>query len=135
MECWAGNGRFARRRAGVRSRVSQHSNTPLLQHSLSSLVEPFLDVPVRVERHALASVRPTHVADADEIGCRQAIEHADLGAQQRGLAAETHWADAELVGGLDDVLFQLAKLRIWIGVVEPAQELLLRILVAGGAVA
>src|ERR1035441_9675757 len=99
-----------------------------------SLVKPFLGLSVRVERHTLAPIRPTHVADADEIGGGQAIQHANLGAKQGGLAAETHWADAKLVRGLDNVLLQLAEFRIWVGVVEPAKELLLRILVAGRSI-
>src|ERR1041385_5570851 len=80
-------------------------------------------------------IRPAHVAHADEIRRRQTIQHADFCAEQRRLAAETHWADAEFVRGLDDILFELVEFGIRIAVIELAQELLLGKFVARRAVA
>jgi len=40
------------------------------------------------EFDALATVGPTHVADADKIRGGQPVEDADLGAEQGGLATE-----------------------------------------------
>ena len=67
---------------------------------------------IRTQRHALAAIGPAHVADADEIGRRQAVRHTNFHAQQRRLAAKTHRADAEFVGRLQNVLLQLVQFRI-----------------------
>src|SRR3954462_15471700 len=62
-------------------------------------VEPGLDRAIFGEDSALAPIGPAHIADADEKGGGQAIDRANLDAQQGSLAAETHWSNAKLVGG------------------------------------
>ena len=79
--------------------------------------------------------RPAHVAHAHEIRRRHAIGRADFHAKQRGLAAETHRADAEFVRRFQNVLLQRVELWLRITVVEPAEKLRLAQLIAGRAVA
>src|SRR5208283_5160207 len=98
-------------------------------------IQPFPDAALLVQRHALAPVGPAHVADADEVGGGQAVEHADFGAQQGGLAAKAHRADTEFVGGLHNILLQLVQFRIWVVVVQSAEKLLLGEFVARRPVA
>src|SRR5664279_1713654 len=101
MESWSAARGKSCGSGGVLDWGAGFSSSPILHDSITPFhlsIKPILDLPVRIERHALAAIRPTHVANADEIGCGQAIEHADLGAQQGGLAAKTHWPDAELIG-------------------------------------
>src|ERR1035437_7838255 len=138
MESWSAARGKSCGSGGVLDWSAGFSSTPILHDSITPFhlsVKPFLDLAVRVERHALAAIRPAHVADADKIGCGQAIEHADFGAQQGGLAAKTHWSNTELIRRLDDVALQLVALGVWVAIIESAQELLLRILIAGGSVA
>src|ERR1022692_2059347 len=87
-------------------------------------IQPFFNPSIGIECHPLATVRPAHIADADKIGGRQSVQHADFRAEQSCPAAETHRTDAEFVGRFDDVLLELGELRIRIVVVELPQELL-----------
>src|SRR4051794_25187756 len=59
---------------------------------------------LRVQRHPSPPKRPTHIRDRDEERRRQAIELANLAGEQGGLAAESHGADAGLIGLLDHAL-------------------------------
>src|ERR1035438_5609966 len=96
MESWSAARGKSCGSGGVLDWSAGFSGTPILHDSIAPFhlsVKPFLDLAVRVERRALAAICPTLVADADEVGCGQAIEHADFGAQQGGLAAKTHWPD------------------------------------------
>ncbi len=66
---------------------------------------------------------------------RQAVDGANLAAEQRRAAAEAHRADAELVGGADDLFLQRGQFRVFVAVIEQPQELFFRVGVTGGAVA
>src|SRR5688572_8716878 len=90
---------------------------------LSRSIQPLRDLAIAIQFDATPAVGPAHVAHADEIRRRHAVRRADLHAQQRGLAAETHRADAEFVGRLEDVLLQRVELRLGIAVVEQPEEL------------
>lgn len=94
-----------------------------------------MDPPVSFEDNPLAAEGPAHVADADEVAGRQAVEHADLAAEEGRLAAETHRADAEAVGRFHDVFFQTREGWHAVPVVEMTEELLLGVQIAGRAVA
>src|SRR6516162_5446586 len=50
-----------------------------------SSIHPLPNLSLCIQRHALATVGPAHVADADEIRCRQAVCRADFHTQQRRL--------------------------------------------------
>src|ERR1039457_4373895 len=102
-------------------------------HSRS--IQPLPNFPLRIQRHALTTERPAHVADAHEIRRRHAVRRADLHAQQRRLAAKTHRADAEFVRRLQNVLLQRVPLRLGVAVVEPAEKLRLAQFVTRRAVA
>src|SRR6185369_9878847 len=99
------------------------------------LIKPFFNFSLGAQRDALAAISPTHIADAHEEGGGQTVQDADLGAEQGGLAAETHRADAQFVCGIDDVFFEFIEFGVGIAVVEFPQELLLGRLVTGGAIA
>src|SRR5688572_11460932 len=86
-------------------------------------IDPTRDAAIRRQIDALPPERPAHVADRDEERRGHAVEFADLAAEQRGLAAESHRADAGLVGFRDDGFLQFGEHRIGIGVVDRAQEL------------
>ena len=96
---------------------------------------PLQDFTLRSQGHSLAAEGPTHVADADKIRGGHSVQHADFGAQQRGLAAESHGTDAQFIAGGHDVPLQFVKLGLWVFVLQPAEELLFGLLEAGGAVA
>jgi hypothetical protein len=98
-------------------------------------IQPLPNFPICIQRHALTPIHPAHVADAHEIGRGQAVRRANLHAQQRRLAAETHRADAEFICCLQNVLLQPVEFGIRIAVVEFAEELRLAQLVAGCTVA
>ena len=85
--------------------------------------------------HAEAAERPAVVGDRHEEARRQAVERADLAADERHLAAEAHRADVERVDRAHDRRFELGQPRIRIHVVERAEQLLLRVQVAGRAIA
>src|SRR4030095_903205 len=97
-------------------------------------VEPAFDrAGLRVERDAQTPERPAVVSHRDEEAGGQAIEYADLAADQRRVSAEAHRADAERVGRLHDVIFEFRQLRMRVGVVERAEKLFFRVLVTGRA--
>ena len=102
---------------------------------LHFLIKPFLNFTIRIQRHALTPIRPAHVADAHEKGRGQAVRRANLHAQQRRLAAESHRADAEFVRRLQDVLLERVEFGDRIAVGDQPQELRLAHLVARRAVA
>src|ERR1041385_1183344 len=62
-----------------------------------NLIQPLGCVPLQVEIHAAAAVRPAHVRDRHEERRRQPIELADLAREKRRVAAEAHRTDARLV--------------------------------------
>src|SRR5437763_635347 len=103
--------------------------------TMRASVQPFAHLAVRVEIRTAAAIRPAHVRDADEVRRRQPVLRADLARQQSRVAAESHRADAALIRFVDNARFERGELRVVIRVVELAQELLLREVVAGGAVA
>src|ERR1043165_2787405 len=91
-------------------------------------------LPLQVEIHAAAAVRPAHVRDRHEERRRQPIELADLARQERRVAAEAHRTDARLVRFLDDALLERGELRVLVRVVEEAQELFFREAISAAAV-
>ena len=91
-------------------------------------IEPLLDrAGLGVEHDAQTAERPAVVGDRDEEARRQPVERADLAADERDAAAESHRADAELVDLAHDRGFELGEPRIRIDVVERAEQLLLRV--------
>ena len=88
-----------------------------------------------VEHHAETPERPAVVGDRHEEARRQAIQRADLAADQRHLAAESHRADVEVVHLGHDARFDRSEPRIRVDVVERAEQLLLGVRVAGRAIA
>src|SRR6188474_1272857 len=69
-------------------------------------VKPFLDLAVLIEQYSLPAIGPAHIADTDEERGRQAIGNADLDSEQCRLAAKAHRPDAQLVGCVQNILFQ-----------------------------
>jgi hypothetical protein len=81
-------------------------------------VEPAFDrAGLRVERDAQAPERPAVVSHRDEETRGEAIQDADLTADQRRVSAEAHRADAKRVGRLHDVILELRQLRMRVCVV------------------
>ena len=58
------------------------------------------------ELGALSTEGPAHVANAYEERCGHAVEGTDFAAEEGGFTAETHGADTEFIGGLEDILFE-----------------------------
>src|SRR5262249_13854281 len=99
-------------------------------------IEPAIDRAGRsVQDDAEAAEGPAVVGDGDEEARGQAIERADLAADQRDLAAEAHRADVEIVDRRHDRGFELGQPRIRVDVVERSKQLLLRVRVARRAIA
>ncbi len=99
-------------------------------------IEPLRDrAALRVERHAEAAKRPAVVRHRHEEARRQAVQRADLAADQRHAAAEPHRADAEHVDRPHDLGFELRQPRIGIHIVDRPEQLFLRVHVTRGAVA
>src|ERR1700758_621264 len=99
------------------------------------LVEPMLDGAFGGEGKSLAAIGPAHVADADKIGSWQAVQHPNLCAEERGFSAKAHWANAQLVRGLDDIVFKFIELGVRVMVIELAQELLFGEFITRGSIA
>ena len=78
---------------------------------------------------------PAHVADTHEIRRRHPVGRADFNAEQRRFSTKPHRADAQLIGCFKDVLLKFVQFGIGIGIVEFAEKLALRKLVAGRPVA
>ena len=57
------------------------------------------------ELGALSTEGPAHIADADEKRSGHAVEGTDFNAEEGGFTAETHGADTEFIGSLEDILF------------------------------
>src|SRR6266446_1356235 len=66
---------------------SSHSSHQSHENGVS--VEPFLDIPVCIEAHALPSVSPAHVTDAHKKGGWKPVCGADLCAQQCRFSPKT----------------------------------------------
>jgi hypothetical protein len=99
-------------------------------------VQPAIDrAGRRVQHHAKAAERPAVVGDRHEEAGRQPVERADLAADKRDLAAESHRPDIEVVDRRHDRRLELREPRIGIDVVERAEQLLFGVRVAGRAVA
>src|SRR5438270_13854914 len=116
--------------------VFLHS-TFFIRHSTfkSSSIKPVSYIPARVDVRSPPPVRPAHVRDTDEVRRREAVLRADLAGEERGVAAESHRSDAALVRLADDAFLEVAQQRIGVRVVELAEELFLRVRIAGSAVA
>src|SRR5262249_21953250 len=106
----------------------------LERHPFSS-IKPFRRPTVFAYVHAPPPECPAHVGDGDEERRGEAIDLADLAAEERGLPAEAHRTDAGLIGFLQEASLERGELGIGIGVLHGAEELLFRVGVAGGAVA
>src|SRR5579884_1549837 len=118
------------------SEVEQFSFLAVIALELAGrLIQPFHYVPLGVKDDAAPAIGPAHVGDADEKRRRQTIARSDLAAADRQLAAESHRADVELVGLIENPCFQGRQLRYGIGVVQFAEKLLLGELVARRAIA
>ena len=89
----------------------------------------------RIQRDAQAAKRPAVVCHRHEERSRETVEHADLAADERDVAAESHRADLEIVHGRHDRRLELRQPRIRIHVVERPKQLLLGVSVAGRAIA
>src|SRR5207248_700908 len=98
-------------------------------------IKPVSYVAANVEVRSAPPVRPAHVSDADEVRRRQPVLLSDLAREKRGVPAEAHRTDAALVRLLDDTRLEIGQERIGIRVVELAEEQLLRVCVAGPAIA
>ena len=79
--------------------------------------------------------RPAVVGHRHEEARRQTVERGDLAADERHLPAEAHRADLEAVHRRHDRRFELRQPRIRVHIVERAEELFLRVQIAGRAVA
>src|SRR4051794_14787268 len=88
-------------------------------------VVPFPDLALRADHRALPAVSPAHVGHADKVGSGHAIQRGHLAAEERGLAAEAHRPDSELVGRVDYFLLELREVRMRVTIIHLAQELLL----------
>ncbi len=88
-----------------------------------SLVQPAGDGVAGPQNDSLPSKRPTHVADTDKVGGGHPIGGADLDPEERGLTPKTHRSNAQIIGGLENVLFQMVQSRLGIPVVEEAEKL------------
>ena len=76
-------------------------------------IQPLRDRAGRgIEPHAQTAEGPAIVGHGDEEAGGQAVGRADLAADQTGLAAEAHGADAEAVGLLHDFGFELGQRRV-----------------------
>src|SRR3954449_7803686 len=98
-------------------------------------IQPLRDAAMHIELRTPPPIRPAHVRNRHEERRRQSIELADLAGQQRGLAAESHRADAGLIRFLDHALFDLGENGIGIDVVEYPEQLFFGEPIAGAAVA
>src|SRR5215213_4339608 len=97
-------------------------------------VKPLGDFALRVEFNALPPIRPAHITDADEERCRQTIGREYFHAEQGRLAAKAHGADAQLVRGLQHILFKRVEFRHGVAISQCAQKLFFRKFIAGGAI-
>src|SRR5262249_54693337 len=71
---------------------------------------------------------------AHEIGRRQSIAGPNLAGADSKVATESHRANVEPIGILQNAIFQRGQIGNAVGVVQVAQELLLGMFVAGGSV-
>src|SRR6266404_7789801 len=92
---------------------SHTSHSSHQSHEDGVSVEPFLDIPVCIEAHALPSVSPAHVTDAHKKRCRKPVRCADFRSQQRRFSSKTHRADSKLVGRLNNVLLQALQFGVF----------------------
>ena len=83
----------------------------------------------------MPSKRPTHVADTDKVGCGHSIGGADLDPEERGLTPKPHRSNAQIIGGLENVLFEMVQSWLGIPVVEEAEKLSFAQFVPRGAIA
>ncbi len=88
-----------------------------------------------VDDDAQAPERPAVVRDRHEETGGQAVQRADLAADERRLALEAHRADAERVDGAHDVRFELGQHGLGVHVVERPEQLRLGVRVSRRAVA
>ena len=99
-------------------------------------VQPFGDGAARcVESHAQAAESPAFIRDGNEKARGQTVRRGDLATDQRSLAAEAHRADAQLVRLFHDFGFELCERGIGIHIVQRAEKLRLRQVVAMRAIA
>src|SRR5580765_6861817 len=96
------------------------------------LVKPVFDFTRALEPDSLAAKSPAHVANTHKIGGRQPDGGTNLHPEQSCLAPKTHWASAQFIGSLQNVLFQLIQLRDRVGLRQLAQEFLFGNFVARG---
>ena len=82
----------------------------------------------------MAAEGPAHVADAHKIRRRHTVGRADFHTQQRRVAAKPHRANAEFISSCVNVVFQLGQFGVIVFIIEIAQELCFRKLIARGSI-
>ena len=75
-------------------------------------------------RHSLPAECPAVVGYGDEEAGGDPVDGTDLASQQCHVAAEAHGADAQLIGGFHDVIFQLGQLGVGVDIIHGAEQLL-----------
>ena len=99
-------------------------------------IEPFLDCArLRIDHDAQAPEGPAVVRHRHEEAGGQAVERAHLAADERDAPAEAHGAHAEPVHRLHDLGLERRQSRVGVHIVQRAEQLLLGLGVAAGAIA
>src|SRR5258708_1653304 len=85
--------------------------------------------------HAIAAVRPAVIGNRNKVARRKAVLRADLAAEKRDRATETHGPNAQCVRIRHHFRFQIRKFRNRVYIFLVAEELFFGMGVAAGAVA